>query len=82
MNRFRVKPGQEAMFEDVWLSRDIRLREVPGFIEFHLVKGPATEEHTLYASHTVWASRAAFEDWTKSEAFRDAHNTAGASTGL
>jgi heme-degrading monooxygenase HmoA len=42
----------------------------------HLLKGPEAEDHTLYASHTVWKSRATFEAWTKSEAFR-AHYKAG-----
>jgi heme-degrading monooxygenase HmoA len=40
---------------------------VPGFLEFHLLKGPEAEDHTLYASHTVWKNRATFEAWTKSE---------------
>ena len=31
----------------------------------------------LYASHTIWASQAAFEAWTRSEAFRAAHANAG-----
>lgn len=31
----------------------------------------------LYASHTIWANRAAFEAWTQSEAFRAAHRNAG-----
>ena len=50
---------------------------VPGFLEFHLLKGPEAEDHTLYASHTVWENRAVFEAWTKSEAFRAAHHKAG-----
>jgi heme-degrading monooxygenase HmoA len=77
MNRFRVKKGSEDAFEQVWLSRDTHLEAVPGFVEFHLLKGPEAEDHTLYSSHTVWRSRAAFEAWTKSEAFRAAHNRAG-----
>jgi heme-degrading monooxygenase HmoA len=77
MNRFRVKRGSEEAFERVWLSRDSHLDQVPGFVEFHLLKGPETEEHTLYASHTIWQSRAAFEAWTRSEAFRMAHKDAG-----
>ena len=40
MNRFRVKKGNEDAFEKVWLSRDTRLAKVPGYIEFHLLKGP------------------------------------------
>ena len=48
-----------------------------GGVEFHLLKGPEAEDHTLYASHTVWQSKAAFEAWTKSEEFRAAHARAG-----
>jgi heme-degrading monooxygenase HmoA len=82
MNRFRVLPGKEPAFEEVWLSRDTHLGGVPGFVEFQLLRGPTTEEHTLFASHTVWASREAFEDWTRSEAFRAAHAGAGDHKGL
>jgi heme-degrading monooxygenase HmoA len=77
MNRFSVRPGEEKAFEDVWLSRDTHLKGVPGFVAFHLLRGPTNEDHTLYASHTVWASRDAFEAWTRSEAFRAAHKDAG-----
>ena len=77
MNRFRVKKGSEEAFEQVWLSRDSQLTKVPGFVEFHLLKGPEAEDHTLYASHTVWESHAAFDAWTRSEAFRAAHRSAG-----
>ena len=77
MNRFRVKRGSEEAFEQVWLNRDSQLTKVPGFVEFHLLKGPEHEDHTLYSSHTVWESRAAFEAWTRSEQFRRAHARAG-----
>jgi heme-degrading monooxygenase HmoA len=77
MNRFRVAKGSEAAFENVWLSRDSHLDKVPGFVEFHLLKGPEDEDHTLYASHTVWENRAVFEAWTKPEALRAAHASAG-----
>jgi heme-degrading monooxygenase HmoA len=77
MNRFRVLPGEEQAFEDVWLGRDSHLDGVPGFEAFHLLRGPKSEDHTLYSSHTVWSSREAFESWTRSEAFRAAHRNAG-----
>ncbi|MEL6277256.1 MAG: antibiotic biosynthesis monooxygenase [Pseudomonadota bacterium] len=77
MNRFKITPGQEAAFEDVWASRDSHLESVPGFKTFHLVRGPKHDDHTLYASHTVWASEEDFVAWTKSEAFRKAHANAG-----
>ena len=77
MNRFRVKKGSEEAFEQVWLKRDSQLTKVPGFIEFHLLKGPENDDFTLYASHTILTSKATFEAWTKSEAFRAAHKDAG-----
>jgi heme-degrading monooxygenase HmoA len=77
MNRFRVRPGAESDFEAVWLNREVYLEAVPGFVEFHLLRGPKNDDHTLYSSHTVWRSRADFEAWTRSEAFRNAHKGAG-----
>lgn len=77
MNRFRVTKGSEEAFEKVWLSRDTHLDRVPGFVEFHLLKGPEAEDHILYASHTVWKNKATFEAWTRSAEFRAAHARAG-----
>lgn len=77
MNRFRVKPGQEAAFEAVWTNRDSHLKEVPGFVSFHLFKGTLRPEYHLYASHTLWDSEEAFTAWTRSDAFRSAHRGAG-----
>ncbi|MBN8872556.1 MAG: antibiotic biosynthesis monooxygenase [Rhodospirillales bacterium] len=77
MNRFKVLRGSEDAFQEVWTSRETHLPEVPGFVSFHLLRGPEREDHTLFASHTIWVSRTAFEDWTRSEAFRRAHAGAG-----
>ena len=77
MNRFQIIPGNEDAFQQVWTSRDTFLEDVPGFVEFHLLKGPSTDDYTLFSSHTVWRSREDFENWTKSEAFRKAHQNAG-----
>jgi heme-degrading monooxygenase HmoA len=82
MNRFRIALGREAEFESIWRGRDSQLDDVPGFSEFRLLRGPQDEESTLYASHTVWDSRADFEAWTRSEAFRKAHSGARGSDGL
>ena len=81
MNRFRIALGREADFEALWRTRDSQLDGVPGFKTFHLLKGPSDEEATLYASHTVWDSRADFEAWTRSESFRKAHAKARAPEG-
>lgn len=77
MNRFQVKSGFEADFERMWAERESHLASVPGFREFRLLKGPERDGHTLYSSHVIWESRARFEAWTKSEAFRAAHKDAG-----
>jgi heme-degrading monooxygenase HmoA len=77
MNRFKVLPNATQEFEQVWTSRDTYLRDVPGFVEFQMLRGPASDGHVLYASHTIWESRADFEAWTRSEAFRLAHKNAG-----
>ncbi|MCR9072652.1 MAG: antibiotic biosynthesis monooxygenase [Alphaproteobacteria bacterium] len=82
MNRFQVAKGSEEEFEQVWAERDSQLDKVAGFVEFHLLRGPEAEDHTLFASHTIWKDRAAFEDWTKSEAFRRAHAGAGSRKAL
>lgn len=82
MNRFRIVKGQEEAFETVWRGRDSRLKGVPGFMEFHLLKGPEAEDHVLYASHTIWRGREDFEAWTRSEAFREAHKGAGQTKGM
>lgn len=77
MNRFQVKRGDEQTFVEIWRARDSHLKEVPGFVDFHLLRGPQTDTYTLFASHTVWASQQAFVDWTHSQAFRQAHANAG-----
>jgi heme-degrading monooxygenase HmoA len=77
MNRFKVVPEAQTEFERVWTTRDTHLNSVPGFIAFHLLRGPEREDHVLYSSHSLWRSRADFEAWTRSEAFRLAHRDAG-----
>jgi len=81
MNRFQVKSGAEQAFETIWKTRESHLGGMAGFIAFHLLKGPVAEDHTLYATHTTWADKAAFEAWTRSDEFRRAHSRAGNETG-
>lgn len=80
MNRFRIKPGMDQDFIDIWKQRDSYLDEVPGFKNFNLLQGQSFDDYTLFASHSVWESEKAFEDWTQSEAFRKAHAHAGEKT--
>jgi heme-degrading monooxygenase HmoA len=82
MNRFKIALGSEDEFINIWKNRETYLETVPGFKEFHLLKGPSTDEYTLFASHTTWESKDAFEAWTKSEAFRQAHANAGSNRAI
>ncbi|MEY8205821.1 MAG: antibiotic biosynthesis monooxygenase [Bermanella sp.] len=82
MNRFKVTLGKEDDFLAVWQTRETHLSEVPGFINFNLLRGPTLEEHTLFASHTTWQDKASFEAWTHSDAFKKAHAKAGHTKGL
>ena len=78
MNRFKIKQGCEQDFIEIWQGRDSYLTAVPGFKSFHLLRGESQDNYTLFSSHATWESRSAFQDWTKSEAFRKAHANAGA----
>ena len=73
MNNFRVRPDQATAFEEAWRNRESYLADVPGFREFHLLRGPLEDGQRLYASHTVWNDEASFRAWTESDAFRKAH---------
>lgn len=77
MNRFHVKKDSTADFEAVWRDRVVHIDKLPGFISFHLLRGPEQEDHILYSSHVLWQSKADFEAWTQSEAFRLSHRNAG-----
>lgn len=80
MNRFKIKPGMEQDFIDIWKQRDSYLEDVPGFMQFNLLQGQRFDQYTLFASHSVWESEQAFDDWTRSETFRRAHANAGEKT--
>lgn len=82
MNRFQIARGREEDFIAVWKTRESYLEGVPGFTDFHLLRGPSNDEYTLFASHSVWDSAADFEAWTHSEAFRNAHKNAGTTKGI
>ena len=73
MNRFRIAVGREDDFEASWRNRNSYLDNVPGFREFHLLRGPTSDGGTLFVSHSKWDSRESFEAWTESEVFRQAH---------
>lgn len=79
MNNFKVAPGRGPDFEKGWRERETYLGSVPGFLQFALLKGDNDGE---YISHTVWTDRAAFDAWTKSEAFVKGHRQGGSMAGI
>jgi len=81
MNRFRIAPGREEDFENIWRGRQSYLDEVAGFKEVHLLNGPAGDPTTLYSSHSVWESHETFVAWTESESFQKAHSRGRAPDG-
>ncbi|MEM6464973.1 MAG: antibiotic biosynthesis monooxygenase [Pseudomonadota bacterium] len=82
MNRFTVKSENAEAFEALWLGRESHLTEMEGFVQFHMLRGPEEDGIVLYSSHTVWESEDAFRDWTRSAAFRAAHQNAGTTSKL
>jgi heme-degrading monooxygenase HmoA len=82
MNRFHVTLGKESIFEEVWRQRESQLDRVAGFKTFNLLRGSELNDHTLYASHTTWESKTAFDAWTHSDAFKKVHAQAGQTKGL
>ena len=76
MNRFRVSSGRQEEFETAWRDRETYLDEVEGIQGFALLRGAPAGGVTIYVSHSVWVSRAAFEAWTRSDAFAKAHREA------
>ncbi len=79
MNHFTVNPERAGEFEEHWRKRETFLAEVPGFVHFALLRG---DEPGRFISHSTWESRAAFEAWTESEAFRKAHAQARTPAGV
>lgn len=70
MNRFRVVPDRERDWERIWRERESYLQEVPGFVQFALLRG---DEEGDYISHSIWRDRSSFDAWTRSDAFRKGH---------
>ncbi len=71
MNRITVSEGREQEFEETFKNRDRAVDEAPGFVEMQVLR---PSEGRTYVVMTRWQTRAAFQDWTESQAFRVAHS--------
>lgn len=74
-NRIPVNPDYSQQFEETFSKRGGQVDQQAGFIAFQLLR--PTKEGDPYIVQTMWESRAAFEAWTQSEAFRQEHGRAG-----
>ncbi len=76
MNRFTIAPEHWEDFENRFKQRAGLVDGEPGFIR-NAVLRPQQNTSDQHIVMTLWESRQAFEAWTKSESFRQAHVKAG-----
>jgi heme-degrading monooxygenase HmoA len=79
MNRLTVAPEQAGHLEQGFSHSAGRMRDVPGCLNFNLLKEEGITGETVYVAVTQWEDEAAFTAWTGSESFRRAHANAGQS---
>ena len=72
MNRFKVSPGREADFEEAFKGRAKLIDTMEGFVGLDMLR-PAGEGG-VFISMARWRSKADFEAWTTSDAFKQAHS--------
>jgi len=76
MNRFTIDPAHWDDFENRFKQRAGLVDGEPGFIR-NAVLRPQDNTADQHIVMTLWESRQAFEAWTHSESFRQAHAKAG-----
>ena len=76
MNRFTINPEYWDDFEERFRQRAGLIDGEPGFIR-NTVLRPVESSSNQHVILTSWESQQDFENWTKSEAFRKAHEQAG-----
>ncbi len=76
MNRFTIDPAHWDDFENRFKQRAGLVDGEPGFIR-NAVLRPQENTSDQHIVMTLWESRQAFEAWTHSESFRQAHAKAG-----
>lgn len=76
MNRFTIAPQYWQAFEERFKQRAGLIDNEPGFIR-NTVLRPTEGTSGQHIVMTLWESRDAFEAWTRSDSFRQAHTRAG-----
>ena len=76
MNRLRC-PADYAEHLERAFGHAGNLEGVRGFTAFQFLKREDEGDFREYIALTQWEDRAAYESWTKSEAFTHAHQSSG-----
>jgi heme oxygenase (mycobilin-producing) len=70
-NRISVHPDYAAQFEENFRNRAALVDRMPGFVSNQLLR--PVNAGDPYIVLTVWETRAHFEQWVGSDAFREGH---------
>ncbi len=70
-NRVPVKKEFREQFEERFRHRAGEVEKQPGFVRMEILRPVADEG--VYVVLTHWQNREAFQNWMKSEDFREAH---------
>lgn len=70
MNRFQVTKGREQDFMDAFRGRAGLVESMHGFRGLEMLRPDA---EGVFVSLTRWATKADFDNWVSSDAFREAH---------
>ncbi len=71
-NRIKIEKGHGDEMEEVFGKRG-GVEKEPGFKSFELWKLEAEEDHEVYLVVTRWESKGDFQNWTKSDSFKQSH---------
>ncbi|MGH2411256.1 MAG: antibiotic biosynthesis monooxygenase family protein [Chloroflexota bacterium] len=78
INRITAPAGAAEHLERAFAHAG-NLQGIPGFAGFQFLRSTRAGDPLEYLAITHWETRAAFDAWTKSESFRQAHQGAGGS---
>ncbi len=71
-HRLKIQKDHGEELEGLFRSRG-GVEQQPGFVKFELWKLDRDAEHEEYLVVGHWESKEAHDEWTRSEAFRQAH---------
>ena len=74
MNRMTVPDEYREKFETMFRTRARAVDRRPGFVRAEILR---PERGNEYIVMTHWETQQAFEDWTRSEEYREGHKRVG-----